>query len=208
MFFSSLQCLTAGGRDKWEQEGIVICLLWFFLCVWCALFLFLSSFFFYFLLPVNCVEDQLFWHRAHQTHTSRGCYYQSRCLGYNPFEIQLSVKTHRRGWNRAWLWGVTLPRCLAQPLTLPGLQQRLHTGILVLPLVCVPTNYPFKDGMESLAPSPSLLQPSIFLFISPSQLPLLSSPPSLHFSLSLLSSPRLDTHFKPLDGGSGGFTVG
>lgn len=67
--------------------------------------------------------------------------------GCNPFEMQLSVITHRQGWNRAWLWGVTLPRCLAPTLTLPGLQQSLHTGILVLPLLCVPTNYPFKDGI-------------------------------------------------------------
>lgn len=90
-------------------------------------------------------------------------------LGYNPFEMQLSVITHRQSWKWAWLWGVTLPRCLAQPLMLPGLQQRLHTGILVLPLVCVLTNYPLKDGMESLAPLDSLPKPSISLFMSPSQ---------------------------------------
>lgn len=95
-----------------------------------------------------------------------GCYYQSQCLGYNPFEMQLSVITHRHSWSWALLWGVTLHRCLAQPLKLPGLQRGLHTGILVLPLVRVPTNYPFKDCTESCAPLLSLPRSSIFLFMS------------------------------------------
>lgn len=68
--------------------------------------------------------------------------------GYNPFEMHLSVITHRQGWSPAWLWGATLPRCLAHTLTPPGLQQGLHAGILVSPLLYVPTNYLLKDKCE------------------------------------------------------------
>lgn len=78
--------------------------------------------------------------------------------GYNPFEMHLSVITHRQGWSPAWLWGATLPRCLAHTLTPPGLQQGLHAGILVSPLLCVPTNYLLKDSVKGLISMASLLQ--------------------------------------------------
>lgn len=69
---------------------------------------------------------------THNKHIPQGCVnIKASVWGYNPFEMHLSVITHRRGWSPAWLWGSTLPRCLAHTLTPPGLQQgaaRWDTG--------------------------------------------------------------------------------
>lgn len=134
--------------DMWIRRH---CNLSVVILLWCALFLF------FFFACRKLFRGSLIL-TPHTKHIPQGgLNIKASVRGYNPFEMQLSVRTHRQGWNRAWLWGVTLPRCLAQSLTLPGLQQRLHTGMLVLPLVCVPTNYPFKDSIQYLVPLASLL---------------------------------------------------
>lgn len=97
---------------------------------------------------------------THNKHIPQGGgHIKASVWGYNPFEMHLSVITHRQGWSPAWLWGATLPRCLAHTLTPPGLQQGLHTGILVSPLLCVPTNYLLKDSVKDLISLASLSQP-------------------------------------------------
>lgn len=96
---------------------------------------------------------------THNKHIPQGCVnIKASVWGYNPFEMHLSVVTHRQGWSPAWLWGATLPRCLAHTLTTLGLQQGLHARILVSPLLCVPTNYLLKDRVKGLISSPSLSQ--------------------------------------------------
>lgn len=125
------------------------------------------------------------------THTKHipqgGVNIKASVWGYNPFEMHLSVITHRQDWSRAWLWGTTLPRCLAQTLTLPGLQQGLHAGILVSPLLCVPTNYLLKDSVKGLifiAVSAAALCLSLHVYVSVT-VSFLSSPLTTCFSLSL-----------------------
>lgn len=125
------------------------------------------------------------------THTKHipqgGVNIKASVWGYNPFEMHLSVITHRQGWSRAWLWGTTLPRCLAQTLTLPGLQQGLHAGILVSPLSCVPTNYLLKDSVKGL----------IFIVVSVAA-PCLSLHVYVSVTVSFLSSPLTTCFFLSL----------
>lgn len=124
--------------------------------LWCALYLFFS-FSFSFFAWRELYRQSLFL-TPHTKHIPQGgLNIKARVWGYNPFEMQLSVITSQTGLEPSLALRSDLPRCLAQPLTLPGLQQRLHTGMLVLPLVCVPANYLLNGSIQCFVPLPRLL---------------------------------------------------